>query len=187
MEVMSITPCEEGSACLNSIERAGLGSAKCGVCRLAPGGMTTMMSHWKPEVKGTKHPGLVAQKKEAKRTKLLEQRQARRLVDKSKRKILTQASRAEKVTERRLIHSTKNSGRSNKDGDHVALGEITLDTKLQTQRDNPVVLLHELVKVGEDARRAGNWMGALVVRNRNGIGVVAMTEEDFARLLQRVA
>jgi len=80
----------------------------------------------------------------------------------------------------------KNSGRSNKDGDHVAAGEITLDTKLQSKRTNPVILLHELVKVGEDARRAGNWMGALVLRNMNGIGVVAIAEADFARLIQRI-
>lgn len=81
--------------------------------------------------------------------------------DKGKRKVLKLAVRAEKQTERQLIHATKNSGRSNKDGDHVAAGEITLDTKLQSKRTNPVILLHELVKVGEDARRAGNWMGAL--------------------------
>ena len=106
--------------------------------------------------------------------------------DKGKRKVLKLAVRAEKQTERQLIHATKNSGRSNKDGDHVAAGEITLDTKLQSKRTNPVILLHELVKVGEDARRAGNWMGALVIRNMNGIGVVAIAEADFARLIQRI-
>ncbi len=51
--------------------------------------------------------------------------------------ILKQATRAEKTTERNFIHATRNSARSHKDGDHVAGGEITLDTKLQTTREIP--------------------------------------------------
>ena len=162
-------------------------SGKCGICRLSPTGPASGMSYWRPEVPGQKHPALIAAKKEAKKTRTVELRLKRQSVNRAKSKLQTQASRAEKQTERNIIHATKNSGRSNKDGDHVVAGEITLDTKLQTQRDNPVVLMHELVKVGEDARRAGKWMGALMLRNKNGLGVVAMTEADFAQLIQRIA
>jgi hypothetical protein len=144
------------------------------------------MSFWKPDVPGTKHPGVIAEKKKAKKDREAVLKTKKLTADKGKRKVLKLAVRAEKQTERQLIHATKNSGRSNKDGDHVAAGEITLDTKLQSKRTNPVILLHELVKVGEDARRAGNLMGALVLRNMNGIGVVAMAEADFARLIQRI-
>jgi hypothetical protein len=187
MQVFEILPCSEESSCLNSLQRAGLGSGKCGICRLSPGDNAgATVSYWKPDIKGTKHPALVAAKKEVNLKKLQDTRLKRRSVDPAKRRILTQAARAEKQTERQLIHATKNSGRSNKDGDHIAGGEITLDTKLQSKRTNPVILLHELVKVGEDARRAGNWMGALVLRNMNGIGVVAIAEADFARLIQRI-
>jgi hypothetical protein len=186
MEVLSVLACDEGGQCQNSIARLGFGSAKCGICRLSPTGPESGLSYWKPDIKGTKHPALVAQKVVAKRERVLFLREKKKNVDVSKRKLLTQAARAEKITERNIIHATKNSGRSNKDGDHVVAGEITLDTKLQTGRDNPVVLLHELVKVGQDAVRAGNWMGALMLRNKSGIGVVAMTEEDFGRLVARI-
>lgn len=185
MDVIQIVPCDEAHQCLNSVERAGLELGRCGICRLSPAGHSGM-NYWKPTIKGTKHPGLVEAKKQEKRDKLVAKRKKKLTSDVGRRRILTQATRAEKTTERNLIHATKNSGRSNKDGDHVAVGEITLDTKLQSKRSNPVVLLHELVKVGEDARRAGNWMGALVLRNMNGIGVVAMSESDFARLIQRI-
>jgi hypothetical protein len=186
MEVLQVLPCDVGSECKNSIQRAGYQSGKCGLCRFSPTGPSSGMKYWKPDAP-SKHPLELVEKKERKldRTKAL---QVRKLtVSKPKQRILLQAERAERQTERNLIHATKNSGRSNKDGDHVAFGEITLDTKLQSKRSNPVVLLHELYKVGEDAKRAGNWMGALVLRNENGIGVVAMAEADFARLLQRIS
>jgi hypothetical protein len=185
MDVIQVLPCDEGSECGNSSVRQGFGSGKCGICCLSPTGPASGMRFWKPDTPGKKHPGIVKAKKDAKIARATELRIKKQGVDKAKRTILVKAARAEKTTERNLIHATKNSGRSNKDGDHVAGGEITLDTKLQTTRNNPVVLLHELVKVGQDAQRAGNWMGALVLRNKNNVGVVAMTETDFARLLQR--
>lgn len=185
MDVLQIVPCDESHLCLNSVERAGIDGGKCGICRLSPTGHSRM-NYWKPSVPGTKHPGLIAVKKQEKLDKHIAQIAKKRNADIGRRRLLIKASQAEKTTERNLIRATKNSGRSNKDGDHIAVGEITLDTKLQTTRENPVVLLHELHKVGEDAKRAGNWMGALVLRNTNGIGVVAMTESDFARLIQRI-
>lgn len=186
MEVLAIAPCNVGDQCRNSVHIAGFGEGKCGICRLSPTGPTAGTNFWKPVIPGTKHPEVVAAKKKAQKDRAGEVLMKKRAVDKGKRKILVKAVLAEKQTERNLIHATRNSGRTNKDGDHVAAGEITLDTKLQSKRDNPIVLLSQIVKVGEDARRAGNWMGVLVLRNRNGIGVVAMAEADFARLIQRI-
>ena len=187
MELLAIAPCSVGDQCRNSVHIAGFGEGKCGICRLSPTGPAMGTNFWKPEIPGTKHPGLVAAKKKAKKDRADALQLKKRTADKGKRKLLVKAAAAEKTTERNLIHATKNSGRSNKDGDHVAAGEITLDTKLQTKRDNPIVLMSQIVKVGEDAKRAGNWMGALVLRNRFGVGVVAMAEAEFARLIQRIA
>lgn len=186
MEVLQIIPCEVADQCLNSIEHAGLMGGKCGICRLSPEPQGER-NWWRPKVAGAKHPGIVQAKKQAKLDRFKALQEKKKTVNRGKQKVLTMAARAEKITERNLIRSTKNSGRSHKDGDHIAGNEITLDTKLQSKRDNPVVLLHELLKVGDDARRAGTMMGALVLRNRNGIGVVAMTEADFGRLLQRIS
>lgn len=144
------------------------------------------MKYWKPDTPA-KHPMELAEKKQAgiDRTKAL---QVRKLtVSKPKQRILLQAERAERQTERNFIHSTRNSGRVNKDGDHVVAGDITLDTKLQSKNINPIVHLHELVKVGADAQRAGKRMGALCLRNSKGVGVVVMTEADFAWLVKGLA
>jgi hypothetical protein len=131
------------------------------------------------------HPDLQKEKNEA-RWKRAKDHQAKKLTtDRGKRKLLKKATRAEKTTEHNIIHATKNSGRSNRDGDHVLAEQITLDTKLQSERDHPVVKLEELAKVREDAVRAGMIAGALVIRNRHGVGVVVMAEEDFARVIQR--
>ena len=186
MDVFQVLPCDEGAQCRNSATRSGPGVWKGGSCRLSPTGPPTGMNFWRPDVPGQKHPAAVAAAKQAKKDRKTEQNLKKRSADKGKRNLLVKAVRAEKQTERYLIHATRNSGRTNRDGDHVAAGEITLDTKLQSKRDNPIVLLSQIVKVGEDARRAGNWMGALVLRNRNGIGIVAMAEADFARLIQRI-
>jgi hypothetical protein len=181
-----IQECDESSACRNSIAALGWGSGKCGICKLSPTSEGIGQNYWSSSVPGKKHSGLVAAQKANKLTKHLAAQVKKRSVDKGKQVILTRAAQAEKTTERNLIHATKNSGRSNKDGDHVAMGEITLDTKLQTTRENPVVLLHEIIKVNGDSKRAGTMFGALVLRNKHGIGVVAMAEADFARLIQRL-
>ena len=185
MDIFQVLPCDEGAQCKNSIARAGIGAGKCGACQLSPTGLRGT-SFWKPDVPGQKHPAVIAARAQDKKDRKAALDLKNRFADKGKRKLLVEAVRAEKQTERNLIHATRNSGRTNKDGDHVAAGEITLDTKLQSKRDNPIVLLSQITKVGEDARRAGNWMGALVLRNRSGVGVVAMAEADFARLIQRI-
>jgi hypothetical protein len=186
VDILTVMPCDVGSECKNSTQRAGLLSGKCGLCRFSPTGPASGMKYWRPD-SPSKHPLELAEKKQAvvDRVKALKERKL--TVSKPKQKLLQQAARAEKVTERNFIHSTRNSGRVNRDGDHVVAGDITLDTKLQTKRTNPVVLMHELVKVGNDARGAGKRMGALCLRNMNGIGVVAMTEADFAWLIQGLA
>jgi hypothetical protein len=111
---------------------------------------------------------------------------ARNNRDRAKIQIQAAAVRAEKRSERNIIHATKNSGRSNRDGDHVLAGRITLDTKLQTTRLNPEIHVHELEKVRSDARRAGNPIGGLILRNENGHGFVVLAEEDFARLVKEL-
>jgi hypothetical protein len=94
------------------------------------------------------------------------------------------AAQAERDTESNIIKATKNSGRSSRDGDHLVAGRITMDTKLQSTRSDPVVRLYELAKVQADAKRAGSLLGCLTLRNKHGVGVVVMSEEDFARMIK---
>jgi hypothetical protein len=182
--VFEVQQCNEGADCLNSISKVGFGNQKCGICRFAPNNDSPMaVSYWKPVDGKTKHPAATAILRAKKQARVLELRQEKRSRDQAKRRISVLAARAEKQTESNIIRATKNSGRSRKDGDHLAAGQITIDTKLQSRRESPVVLLSELAKVREDAGRAGNWLGCLVLRNKNGVGVVALAEEDFARLI----
>lgn len=176
-------PCEERDRCLNGSESQQEVENFCYDCRFAlkfPG----RSNHWRPLKKGEKHPRVVAEKKQKKLVEIQAKQAHKRNRDRGKMRVLSLASRAEKQTERKIIQATRNSGRSNKDGDHVLAGRITLDTKLQTGRVNPVVLVAEVEKVREDARRAGNPIGALVLRNQNGDGFVVLAEEDFALLVK---
>jgi hypothetical protein len=187
MEVFNILSCNQGEECLNSVELAGYGSAKCALCRFAPQAVSSMSNFWKPIKKGMKHPVAEQEKLDKSRTRHEESFNKRQNVDRRKRKVLIKAERAERKTEQNFIKSTKNSGRKNKDGDHVvANGSITLDTKLQSTREEPVVHLHELRKIESDAARAGNDIGCLVIRNKHGVGVVVLSEESFARLIARI-
>ena len=181
MKVFEVLPCAEGAECLNSLDALGQGSAKCGVCRWSPDG-TNSTSFWKPRDGKRKHPQAIEAKKVKAKAHLKELRVKRETADRARRKIQKKAEKAERLTESNYIKATKNSGRSNKDGDHTVGGHITVDTKLQTTCENPVVKLHELHKVRKDAKRAGNWIGCLTLRNRSDVGVVVMAEEDFAKL-----
>jgi hypothetical protein len=185
--VFEVQQCAEGFECLYSISNVGFSHAKCGLCRFAPNNDSPMnVSYWKPIDGKRQHPAAIAAKRAKKQARTIELRLEKRGRDADKRKISVLAARAEKQTESNIIRATKNSGRSRKDGDHLAAGQtgsITLDTKLQSQRINPQVLLSELEKVGEDATRAGTMMGGLVLRNKYGVGVVVLKEEDFARLV----
>jgi len=185
-----VQACDFGrDRCQNSVDVIGQARQKCSFCRLAPDNEDLPSHYWKAndirwKVGG--HPLLNREKVEARFQRAKNHQTKKLAVDRGKRKLLKKAARAEQTTERNIIHATKNSGRSNRDGDHIAAGSITLDTKLQTTREHPVVILGELEKVREDAKRAGNPIGALVLRNRNGVGVVVMAEADFALILQRL-
>lgn len=152
------------------------------LCRLAPGNENLSAHYWKPENGRLKHPALLREKFTKARERKAERIKQKRSADPIRKRVQRQAQRAEKSTERNIIKATKNSGRANRDGDHKAGGFITLDTKNQSLRDNPVVLLIELSKVRNDAMNAGNQIGGLVLRNRHNVGVVVFDEKDFARV-----
>src|SRR3954470_16423620 len=147
-----VNACSMEFVCLNAPLFQGEDGAKCALCRLSPDNLgRDMTHHWQPTLiartNRIKHPTLEAEKREAKVRKHFAKLSAKRARDPMKRKISRLASQAEKKTEKQIIHATKNSGRRNKDGDHVYCGDITLDTKLQTTRENPIILLAELEKV----------------------------------------
>jgi hypothetical protein len=178
-----VQSCDQGSSCQNSVENRGETGNKCLFCRLAPGNENLGRDHWKPTDGRTDHLVLKEEKINKSRVQKVERAQKRGSRDKGRKKVQKQAQRAEKSTERNIIEATKNSGRSSRDGDHIAGGFITLDTKHQSQREHPVVLLSELSKVQQDARNAGNSIGGLVLRNKHGVGVVVFNEQDFARVI----
>jgi hypothetical protein len=142
--------------------------------------------YWRPINRQIAHPVLRAEKREAARLKLQQRVAARRDKDRGRQEVLRKAERAERQTEQSIIKATVNSGRQKQDGDHISMGRIVLDTKHQSRRDNPVVMLEQLEKVRADARRNGYSLGALVLRNKHGRGVVVIAEEDYANLVQGV-
>ena len=181
MLAAEIVGCAQAGDCLNSKENRG-GQSQCQYCRFAAsgGGPADM---WRPWLKGTPHPQQLAEKKQASRDRL-EQASAMRLgKSRDKQALLKKAARAEKLTTRNYNSSmldTVNSGRSHKDGDHVLANKVTLDTKLQSGNSNPVVNLAELDKVQEDAKRGGNVLGGLVLRNKHDRGVIVFDEQAYA-------
>lgn len=182
------TPCNMELVCKNSPLMAGEQGAKCSLCRLSPENREKDMAHyWCPTKPAREHghkhhPLLEADKRFNKAADRLQKLLDKRKRDPKKRKISRLAAQAEKTTEKNIIHATQNSGRRNKDGDHVSIGQITLDTKLQSTRENPVIFLGELEKVREDAMRAGKLIGGLVIRNKHNVGVVVLKIEDYAVL-----
>lgn len=180
-------PCEVSNFCKNSPKNIGEVRAKCALCRLSPDNLERDMTEYWIPIKlakdlRIKHPVLEERRRLIKALAHMEDLRAKYGRDKTKRKVSRLAAQAEKKTEKNIIRATKNSGRSNKDGDHVSMGVITLDTKLQTTRENPVIFLGELEKVRADAMRAGKLMGGLVIRNKNNVGCVVLKEEDYAEL-----
>lgn len=177
--------CSELLNCKNSITYKGQWAAACIGCRLAPGNENLQSHHWRPRDPKLKHPALESEKRKARIDRAVASREKRQSRDPQRRKVSRIAEKAERTTETSIIEATKNSGRSNRDGDHLVVGNITMDTKLQSTRLDPTVNLHELSKVRKDAERAGSFLGCLTIRNRHGVGVVALAEEDFARLVAR--
>lgn len=177
------TSCEVGLWCKNSVENAGELRQKCLFCRLAPDNVGLSGHHWSGLERQMQHPTLKQENRDRAQARTQAARAERLARDPEKRRVLKKAVRAEARTEQAVIRATRNSGRAHRDGDHVAAGQVTLDTKLQSTRTNPLVLLTELAKVREDAARAGNPIGGLVLRNQHGVGVVVFSEGDFARVI----
>jgi hypothetical protein len=181
-----ILECNSYDSCKNSVSNSE--NQKCYLCRLAPGNETLERDYFKPVIPGGKHPQLFKEKNDKQfkiRTEKIAKRQNR---SKPKMKISWKAANAEKNTENNIIKATRNSGRTSRDGDHVVLnGVINLDTKLQTTMVDPVCKLAELDKAVVDAKRGGALTGGLVVRNKYGVGIVMMHEEDFGKyILSRI-
>lgn len=182
---MDAQQCEQGSLCMNSIEHKGAAMAACRGCKLSPVNIEDagdLPHRWRPIDGKTQHPVLVQEKRQAAKDKNEKKRLDRLGRDKSRTLVLKRAERAERRTTSTFIQATRNSGRVNQDGDHKVANTVTLDTKHQSTRDNPVVFLAELFKVQADSVRAGTTFGALVLRPKNGLGVVAVHEKDFAKL-----
>jgi hypothetical protein len=179
-------PCKEGTMCKNSPFHDL--HPKCNDCRLSPvfWGMAIVPKdhQWKPVSKRWKNAILEKEKRDANRRKVLERQQVRRNKDRDRQAILKSAAQAESRTQKEIIKATRNSGRVNRDGDHLLFGRITLDTKLQSGAENPTVKLQELDKVRNDAKRSGNPIGGLCIKNKNGRSIVVFDLRDVAKQLR---
>lgn len=169
--------------CQNSPE--GKGSQNlCDTCKWSPAEPDMGGDWYRPSDKRARFPRRDAAEYLARRQKIAAKQASKQGKDKARTRIGRKAARAEKQTEKSIIKSTVNSGRSHNDGDHISAGSIVLDTKMQSTRQHPVVRLEELAKVRNQARLAGYPIGALVLRNKDGLGVVCMAEADFAVLMK---
>jgi len=106
---------------------------------------------------------------------------ARKNKDHRRQAVLKTSQLCEMLTEK-VITATANSGRKFRDGDHVSFG-VTLDTKQQSKRLEPVVHWDELDKVRKDAKRSGKAVGGLVIHASNKRAIVAVALEDWATLM----
>jgi hypothetical protein len=182
-------PCKEGELCRYSPQNAGEQGTRCVSCRLSPDNRvadTALPSYWRPLDKGVVHPILEQEKRAQAFKRHKDTRDERLNRDKVRQARLRLAAHAEKTTQKNIIRATKNSGRTDKDGDHVAGGYVTLDTKLQSKRLNPVVIATELAKVRNDSASAKTMVGGLVLRSKTGLGVVVFHEDDFAKILNLI-
>lgn len=173
--------CLEGEKCKNSPSNSL--HSKCNDCRLSPAAPYFIRTvEWKPTNPKFKHRKLEEEKRHAKRQKTIERAEARKAKDPTKQARLRKAERAERKTERNIIKSTKNSGRVNRDGDHLLSNSVVLDTKLQSNSENPTVNLHELDKVRADAKRNGYPCGILSIQNKTGRSIIVIDQRDVGRL-----
>ena len=169
--------------CLNSPNTKGTQSL-CENCKWCAAEPETGGDWFRPSDKRVRFPRREAAEYQARRAKIAIKLASKQGKDKARVRIGRKAARAEKTTEKSIIKSTVNSGRSNNDGDHISGGSIVLDTKMQSSRTHPVIRLEELTKVRAQAKAAGYPMGALVLRNRLNQGFVVMDEADFAVLVK---
>jgi hypothetical protein len=181
-----ILPCDSAGDCLNSPENRGSDQdSQCRFCKYAKAG-GGVISQWKGFNSKAKHPEIEAEKVAVRKQRHQDAVATRAARDKGKRRRVKTAARAEKKTNDNIIKATKNSGRVNKDGDAVHAGRITIDTKLQSDRIHPIVDLGELDKIRRQARLAGNPIGALVLRNKLGQGVIVMDETDYTKFFTQI-
>ncbi len=175
--------CEMSDNCKNAPIGSNLGSGSCYDCRFRdqdPG----VYNHYWPINRKLKHPKAEAEKLQNKRERANAKLAQKRARDKAKITLQAKARRAEKVTERKIIQATKNSGRVNNDGDHTAAGFFALDTKLQTTRETPQIDWVELQKIRSQAAANQKPVGALVLRGKSGRSVIVIDEEDFGKILK---
>lgn len=178
--------CKEGDFCRESPSNSH--RPKCNSCRLSPANERGVLagvfpSEWKPVSHRHKHPVLEKEKRDAKRQKALARQAVRKAKDPAKQARAREAERAERRTNAKIISATRNSGRINRDGDHLYHSDIVLDTKQQSTAKDPIIHLHELDKVRNDAVRNGRRCGCLVLRNKYGRGVVVIDERDLPKLI----
>lgn len=169
-------PCKESPECRKGPERRGILASFCRDCRFALENGGTH-NHWYPATKGLKHPALEAEKRDARRSRIVEKQTARASKDRRRQRVGRNAARAEAGTTDLLVQATRNSGRTNRDGDHQ-LGSARLDSKHQSGRLYPVVDLIELDKI---RRQAAPGLGGLVLVNANGRRVVVFDLEEYVR------
>ena len=174
--------CSEGPFCNNGPSHSI--QPKCPDCRLSPNSyLGTTRHYWKSIDRKHYHPVLEKEKRDAKRRKTIEHREAEKAKDPARKARQRAAQRAERRTNAEIIKSTRNSGRLNRDGDHLFGNNVVIDTKLQSTATNPVVHLYELDKVRADAKRNGRYCGILCIRNKSGRAIIAIDASDFAALV----
>lgn len=132
---------------------------------------------YSPVDRNIKHPALVAEKEQRKTDRKLARKEAKKEKDKSTSKMVRKATKAEK---RAVL--TLNSGRIAQDGD-IKTEDLSIDFKLQSTRENPVVDMEELRKIGNDCIRAGKKHGILLIENKSGKKIVVMTEECLKEII----
>jgi hypothetical protein len=133
-------------------------------------------------LEGWHHRKLEEEKRHAKRQAAIARQEAKKAKDPTKQARVRAAARAERKTNDHIIKSTRNSGRVNRDGDHLLFDSVVVDTKLQSTATEPVIHLRELDKVRQDARRNGRCCGALCLQNKTGRSVIVVDAADFAAL-----
>lgn len=175
--------CIEGEKCVNSPSHSFDHKSKCNDCRFSPRAPYFIRTHhWKPVDPRFKHRKLEEEKRHAKREETIARAEARKAKDPAKQARVRAAAKAERNTNARIIKATRNSGRVNRDGDHLLFDSVVVDTKLQSTATEPVIHLRELDKVRQDARRNGRCCGALCLQNKTGRGVIVVDAADFAAL-----
>lgn len=187
--MFEIIPCEQAGDCRNSRVYLSFEDAQCGNCKYAQEGGGNV-DFWRPTERGLKHPGHEAdkraQKDERNETRFAKRRnKSTRQSDRYATATRAEAESAE-VLARAGFRNTVNSGRKNQDGDHTnRLLRLNLDTKHQEKNTHPVINVHELAKIRQQAGAIGH-LGGLLLRNAAGNGFVVLTEEDFLAIAGQV-